>query len=689
VKARAIVIALALAGCGTDAETHAPGSVASPTPFNACAADPGSFVRQAFLALDGRRPKSQAEVDVYVDLYNAVVAKSGDPKDAVARAIMAEPEFAERWIEQTMDAMHVQRLDIQSEASCWDHGLRTSSSAALATAVRDQMATGVGDGGAQWNMSDLASSAITLDDVTPLYRAQLFSMMDHPIPAANVGNVEAELSRRADFGATFDAGYLHRDTVCLDCHNSQTSVTDSDNPATDRFWPVPGLPEGAVYGAFHTIDAAKAHTAFRVDNFVEAGSARPWGWTANCGRFNASTVPTDPAAVSGKLASVTGLQTTVYNLDAALKHGFDTLRGQLPPIGMDGAIADPDAALAWLVTLKMTEDVWIQVAGTPLTIANYYPRNQASSELLNTFATRYTQSGYSLKALLSAMVSSDYFNRQPAENGCGAGPYTYPNVYDPWVISDPDPAKHFNGPGDAVAAIDARTLVTALSSALDWKAPPQASRFADYGDLGCDTETSCSQLQQDCNGGFNQCCAAAAACAAGGVLPYTEVPFERGVGMFMRNSERGFRGIDFQARLVWENHEDVCAKPTWMSATPDFIEALITAGTSLSSTTAADLVAALKDRLIGEPAIDPGAETAALNVIVGDLSAPASSVTAARLRQVCGALVGTPQFMLAGIAGRGGTLPKLTPTTEQYAAVCADVAAHVPGATCTGKLALP
>jgi hypothetical protein len=687
VKARAIFLALAIAGCGTDAETHAPGVLPATPPFNACAADPGSFVRQAFLALDGRRPKSQAEVDVYVDLYNAVVAKSGDPKDAVARAIMAEPEFTERWIEQTMDAMHVQRLDIQSEQSCWDHALRTSSTAALATAVRDQAATGIGDGGVQWNMADLASSAVTLDDVTPLYRAQLFSMMDHPIPAANVGNVQAELSRRADFGATFDAGYLHRDTVCLDCHNSQSSVTDSDDPATDRFWPVPGLPEGAVYGAFHGIDAAIAHTAFRVDSFVESGSSRPWGWARSCGVFNAGTVPTDPAGVPGKLASVVGLQTTVYNLDAALKHGFDMLRGQLPPIDMTGAIADPDTALAWLVTLKMTEDVWIQVAGTPLTIANYYPRNQASSELLNTLATRYTQSGYSLKALLSAIVSSDYFNRQPAENACGAGPYTYPNVYDPWVISDPDPAKHFNGPGDAVAAIDARTLVTALSSALEWKAPPQASRFADYGELGCETETTCSQLQQDCN--VQQCCNSAAACMAGGVLPYTEVPFERGVGMFMRNSERGFRGIDFQARLVWENHEAVCAKPAWMTTTPDFVDTLITAGAGFTTTTAADLVAALKDRLIGEPTIDPGAETAALTAIVGDLGAPASTITAPALRQVCAALVGTPQFMLAGIAGRGGTLPKLTPATAQYAAVCADVAAHVPGATCTGKLALP
>ena len=65
--------------------------------YNECEGDPASFVRQTFLALDGRRPKSQAEVDVYVDLYTATKAKMGDPKDAVARAIMAEHEFTERY----------------------------------------------------------------------------------------------------------------------------------------------------------------------------------------------------------------------------------------------------------------------------------------------------------------------------------------------------------------------------------------------------------------------------------------------------------------------------------------------------------------------------------------------------------------------------------------------------------------
>jgi hypothetical protein len=668
--------------CGSDQVTADAGTDGNA--YNECAGDPASFVRQTFLALDGRRPKSQAEVDVYVDLYTATQTKGGDPQDVVARAIMAEPEYSERWVDATMDNLHVQRLDIQNEATCWDHAVRTSATPALATAVRDQTAKQAGDG-STWSMLDLARSAVALDDVTPMYRAQLFSMVDHPIPAANVGQVEAELARRADFGETFDAAFLHRNTVCLNCHNSFASVTDSDDPATDRFWPVPGLPEMAVFGMFSNIDADVAHTAFRVDGFVQDnGGTRPWGWTSACGGFSTS-VGDDIAGISGKLASVVGMRTTAFDLEASLKRGFDALRGQLPPL-VGGAITDPDTALAWLVTLKMTEDVWTKVTGTRLTIANYFPRNQASSDLLYSLAQTYTQSGYSLKALLVAIVKSDYFDRKPAEAGCGASPYTYPNVYDPWVISDPDPNKHMNGPGDAVTAVDPRTLLTALAGALDWTAPPAASKFPDYGDTGCETET-CQAMQSDCS--FGQCCEAYhAACQMNGVLPATEVPFERGVGVFLRNSEPGFRGLDFQARLVWESHLAQCARPAWV--TSDFIDKLVAAGTADSTATAGDVVAALKDRLIGEPAIAAGGEHDALAAIVGALEGPASGVTAAAARQVCGALVSSPQFLMQGIAGRGGDRPKLTPPEAGYDAVCTRVTANVPGATCAmGKLTLP
>lgn len=669
-----------LAACGTDHRKPDDGSGSNDVPFTECAGDPASFVRQSFLAIDGRRPKSQAEVDVYVELYEAVKAKGADPTDTVARAIMGQPEFSDRWIESAMDAMRVQRLDIQTEATCWDKTLRATVDGTLATAIRDQAATTTGDGKGAWTMLDLARSAIALDDITPVYRAQLFSMVAHPIPAANVPDREAELARRADFGDTFDSGFLHRDVVCLSCHTSASSVTDNDEPTLDRHWPVPGLAETAVYGKQPPIDSDSAHGAFRVDGFVDGGNAKPWGWDAKCGTF-ATAVADDIAGIDTKLASVTGKRTTVYQLEQALARGFNNLRGKRPPLDGSGAITDPDTALAWLVTLKMTEDTWKKATGGALTIANYFPRNRASSELLYSLASRYTESGYSLKALLVAIVQSDYFNRKPADQGCGAEPYTYPAVFDPWVISDADPRRRQNGPGDAVTAVDPRTLVTATNAALDWAPPPAASRFPDYGD-GCEVET-CQQMSSYCSQAQACCNAYQASCVMNGLKPSEQVPFERGVGMFLRNSERGFRGLDFQARLVWENRYGACTKPPWV--TSDFITKIVAAAAADPSATIGDLASAIKDRIVGESAIVEANEISALAAVFGNsLEAPASGTTEGAARELCGALLGSPQFLLQGIAGRGGERPKLTPMDTSFDAICAEVAPRVPGASCTG-----
>ncbi len=117
-------------------------------------------------------------------------------------------------------------------------------------------------------MLDLARSAVALDDLTPVYRAQLFPLVSLPITAANVPDIEAELARREDFGSTFDATYLHRDIVCLGCHNSERSVTDSTDPARDRHWPLDGNVDLALYGMAAGEAPAVAHAMFRVDGFV-------------------------------------------------------------------------------------------------------------------------------------------------------------------------------------------------------------------------------------------------------------------------------------------------------------------------------------------------------------------------------------------------------------------------------------
>jgi hypothetical protein len=160
-----------------------------------------------------------------------------------------------------------------------------------------------------------------------------------------------------------------------------------------------------------------------------------------------------------------------------------------------------------------------------------------------------------------------------------------------------------------------------------------------------------------------------------GMLPAEEIPFQRGVGIFLRNSERGFRGLDFQARLSWEDRYGACGKPRWV--TQDFVDRLSMAAVGTPGSTARDMIAALKDRLVGEPAIDAGAEAAALTAIVGSLDGPAAGVSIASLRRVCGALLGSPQFLMQGIAGKGGDRPKLTPPNAGYDATCVGLAAGI------------
>jgi len=279
-------LACGLAGgsaCGSDAE---PPEDAAPPPddertFDQCAGDAPSFVRQAFLALDGRRPRSQAEVDVYADLYRRAAEQGQKAPEIVARAIMKQPELTERWVDVVMDALQVQRLDVQSERSCWSGALRGTVTPALTMAVCDNPASQPADG-MPFTMLDLARSSIALGDLTPIYRGELFALAARPPRAPNAGIVEAELARRADFGARFDASYLHRDTVCLGCHTSESSVTNSDDPAIDRHWPVAGDPEKAVYGAPSGVAAERAHAVFRVNGLLYQGGpsgvlTRPWG----------------------------------------------------------------------------------------------------------------------------------------------------------------------------------------------------------------------------------------------------------------------------------------------------------------------------------------------------------------------------------------------------------------------------
>jgi hypothetical protein len=662
---RAIVLASLLAACGNDvAPTEPPDGPPGPppTPFTECDSDPNAFIRDAFLAITGRRPLGQAEVAVYRQLWDRAEAQGLDPRTAVGTALTHAPEFAPRWESTLMEALRVQRTNAQSMQQCWGAAGLATVTPALAQQIRDNdAATLVPQGSA--TMLDVARSALALDDLSTVYRAQLFNLVSLPAGVANVGPVEAELAQRADLGATFDSAWLRRDTVCLGCHNSEASVTDSDDPLFDRHWPVAGLPEKGVYGVSNGVAAARVHGVFRISGFVFGGETTPWGLSASCGQFAApGTVGDDLANVDTKLASLTGKRTTVYELDAALRRGFDRLRGSGPTLDGTGAIADPDEALAWLITLSITEEIWREIVGSPLSIANGFPRNSASQELLSRLATELAKSNFSVRHLIVQIVTTDFFSRKAPEAACGQ-PYSYPVVYDPWTTSEPVEAERGNGPGDAIAWLSPRSLAIAASGAL-WNGTQLAAPFPSEGGSFC--TGSCEELTSFCTD-FSFCCAEAeAVCSGGSADNGDSVTFQRSVGMYLRNSEPGFRGLSFQARLAWEDRFGACRKP---DGNPDFIDGVLADAAAKPEATVADLVRAIKDRIVGEPVIQAG-EAPALEVLLGSMTAPAASVDPVAVRHFCGVLLGSPQFTLSGLAGRDGEVPLLTPASASTDAVC-------------------
>ncbi|HKE13467.1 MAG TPA: hypothetical protein VKB80_01265 [Kofleriaceae bacterium] len=697
-----LAAAACTSACGGDDHDDARPRPDAVVPFTACNGSDQAFVRQAMLAVLGRRPRSQAEVLVYADLMaqvRALAAPTPDPREVVVRALFEDPAYVDRWSEHVMDALKVPRIEDQGQRACYGAAAREPGEGiddgSLARTARDTSPRDGGDGGGRFTMLDLLRSALHLDDLSIVYRAHLFAMVSRPIPAANVPALQAELARREDFGSLFDTTYLNRDLVCLGCHNSEFSVTFRPEPEANRHWPVPGAFESAIYGAAIGVAPERAHAAFRFMGLVTepaASAVRPWEWDRACGSFAPDGVDPDPAGIDGKLASLGGDRLTVFDLEAALARGFDTLATGGLVRDDAGAIADPDAAMAYLVAATIVEGVWREVVGTPLTIANYFPRNRSARDLLTRLTDDFIASRYSLRELLVDITTSDYFNRLPPEAGCGTGPYNMPAVYDPWVTADPDPARRRNGPGDAIAPLSPRVLLRAAHEALGWPRPFFYAFPEDSTELEvCSDTYTCEDMAGACDDQGVCCEAYQIECASPPALvdpPAASLrAFERGMGIFLKRGDKGFRGLDFQARLVLEDAFGSCTNPV---ADPDFVADLVARARADPAATVGDVVAALKDRLTGDarvgdepaasgaPAASDVTERAALEALLGAPLARAASDAPdleAHARALCGVLLSSPQFLLGGMAAPdASTIPLLTPEAASYGAICSSVA---------------
>ncbi|MDI1444909.1 hypothetical protein [Polyangium sp. 6x1] len=658
-------------GAGGDAGAGGEGGASTPhTPehvWTECQASDQAWVRRAITAVSGRKPWGQAEVNAYTDAITAIrkadleaAGKFGELGDAlppygddlvnarkiVARALMREDAFRQRWSDFFMDTLRVNRIETKSLQQCYGSPPAAAyDNGNLAAWVRDNEATSKNPPNPGFTMNQLLSSALELDDLSPVYRGNLFAMMSQPYSGANVGEYEMERARRQNFGAIFERAYLHRDRVCLTCHNSEFSVTYSDDPALNRAWPVPGLFEVALYGNSAGVhpeeeqetkgtDEMRALSMLRYWGVADGGGSSPYGWSGNaCGSFRAPAED-DPLGVDTYFGSIRstpeapnkGRRASVWDLERALKRGVDQLAAhglvRLP----GGELADPDEAFAYMVAQNIVDVVWSEVMGTRLTIANYFPRTEVQRDILMSLTEKFVASHFSLRELLTDILAHPAFNLKAPEEGCGSAAYEVPRIFDPWTIADKDLGRRGNSPADGVFAISSRPLRRSLHRAMEWP--------------------SYSEYPQD----------------------ETEESFQLAIGFALKDAEPGFRGLDFQGRLSWEATYGAC-KP--LNAN-DFISKIVQRAQATTGATVGDAVIALKDRLLGEPWVEPVTEKPQIEALVkSSLEDTNLAGLDAKLRSFCGVLVAAPQFMLGGVVSKDATdVPKLTPTEISYEGTC-------------------
>ncbi len=618
----------------TDATTTSPGSDSGEPPppetgEELCDAGDEAWVKRAIPLLQGRKPESIREVRLLVSMIEQIDAQGGDGREVVARGLASGELYRERWATFFFDKLRVNRIDERRNVGCYSTRTAAADSPDLAAFVRDNDPNS--DFGSDWTMADLVRSALRLDDLSPLYRADLFARMARPLNGANVTIEELEIMRRGNYGEAFDAAYLGRKVICLECHNSAESVTWDPDPEKNRFWAIPALLEKAVYGDNKGRPEEEIYAVFRYAGFADSNfGAAPWGIFSACGRFDtghSGDVLGVPAYLAGDLPAAAH----VYDLDPKLKAGFEKLASEGLVTDGNMEVSDPNVALAFMVATNIANQVWEEAMGSPLTVAHHFPRNEKQREILEDLATTFAGNRYSLRSLLAEIVLHPYFN-QDTPDACDASTaYPLEPVFDPFSISSADPNERGNGVGDMVHRYSAWVLLDSAAQAL-WYDKPE--RFGS-GQFGAPTK----------------------------------LDFLRSMGVFLKDAEPGSNGIDLAGLLHWEDQlaraDDPmlagdCTGPLAGPCAYDWIDALVTEALATPGATMRDLAVAIKDRLITEPEIYGAAEEDAIEAGMlltdGALDAPVADVGAAdaeiAARRFAGVLLNTPQFMLAGVPSR-------------------------------------
>lgn len=652
-----------------------------------------AFAREVTPILLGRKPRGALEVKLMGD----VAALAG--REALVRALMATNEFRSHWAELLLDVLRVQRGGLRNQkVSCFGDPLLADSTGTTIQSRRlaQQIRTRSPDtdqppvNGEPFNMKDVALSSVALDDISVLMRTYLF-----PLAIRSGRNAQGEEGIKMTLGSDFTHVYLNRNLGCLTCHNEIDSVT-GDSSGWNRAYPVEiGLDHvllGASYGPGNVFDV---YNLFRTDAGVQVddngnpapGTLFPWGIIPDCITNPPNFNHTHrigfqrPAASNNHTVSFAGLSgndISVLDVEAQLKKGVNRLRVESLVLESAPNVpipvpSDADAALAFTVAMSVVNQVWQQVIGRPLTIENYFPRNESQRDALRHLTEDVFLPKWSLRDLLAAILTSGYENRRAPDATLHGNAYQLPMIIDPWVARDPrqpdsgfedpnDPKLSHNGQGELVRRHEPHTLLSMATAALDWPAPKTF-----------------------------------------GALPYPSAGLLKDLGQYWSQDEPGHHGFDLQLILAWEAVHAACEAPgggqDWIDRALAAIDTF-NAENPLQPLSIRDTVIMVKDWILQQATIDatsPQQGTASeVEAIAGLFSAPdgtplpittpvttytaltSAAVFESKLRQVCGVYLEAPEFMLKGISTRD---PLLIPPVRacndsacSYQAMCEPLA---------------
>lgn len=577
-------------------------------------------------------------------LVDDLDARGRDGRRELAWALAEGDAHRRRWSSELLDLLRVRRAGHRALTRCYGQRGPAARTPELARFVRDHPPSEPFPGG-PFTMRDLIESSLRADDLRPVLKADVLVRMVSPIDDANTPPDALELSRRTNLGRAFEATYLGRRFECLSCHTDEASVTNHPDPALDRFWPVARGLERAVYPS----DEATMHAAFRWEGFAD-GELAPWG-AEGCGRFSFDHA-IDPLPTAAWLAGELPPGAHALDLQARLSEGIDRLVAD----GWSDAPPDPAQALAQLVVLHLVDGLWTAANGVPLTLDHGAPRNAAQSERLRSLAITFVRSRFSLRAILVELALDPYADQAvPAECEQG-GPEPLPPVFDPFTAT--------NGAGHRVHRRDPFELHDEAHRVLGRALPGLVA-----AEPGFETERVAA------------------------------------LGAYLDESRPGHDGLDLLGALTWEQALE--SLPSAPPAAPDAgaeltpavtLDDLVLAAREDPSITIGELVIATKDRVLGEPSIEPD-EQALVETLLGQPWArPAHELDAASLHaaawRYARVLLATPEFMLSGLEqAPTGDPPRLWPAHARPAALCAHWAPRVlPGEpwTCTDRgVALP